>query len=708
MNAKKIMGAVLVALLAAALFVGAGAAVADGETVFVNQNVTGLSGTWTSGTNSITAIPSEDGGYFTGNIVEGAYTNGTGDSAITITVKYPAISVVGLANYGKPASEYQFIPGTLYAESGEVDVAIKSLASDASLTFKTYLTYPNGTELNVSKTEIEAALEGSQVVTGQYSIRAVFDSTGFINGTLVSDLITKPVTFTLVDADAATISASADQVLKAEPVKLTITGKPGAVYNVTYDEYAFTVPAGQLGLPTYTNFADNKGFNFTMPNTGKVEFAVKANASAVGDSEKIKVEQKGKDKSSSVTIKFEKGTLTAKADAASYFVGDVVKITGTTTAGDIQNVTIKGTNFKAEVTSLIENLKYGSEVVKTFEFELNTAVVNDTNKKLDVGTYTLTIKTNSDAETTVALVMKQPFISIAEAPEVVVQGDEAEFIINAEAATKISYYIFGTNFFTAKEPVEEHPEDEEGEDIENQFVVKLDEKTTKNMSAGQYFAVFQHPMYDTAFNVTGYESNWTIVSTNGVKIDVKERQTANAAQALCDELDAQNIDDMYVKASFFVVGEDESFTISEIPTTVAQGDTITISGVSTANADKYVTVEMISTAFAAVPKETVGSAAFIAVTTQIADDGTWEVTFDTSDLNVDEYSLSVACGDETWKNVKINVVEGADEPDTPVTPVDPVDPVDPVTPTEPTTPGFGALAALAGLGAVAVLLLRRE
>ena len=44
------------------------------------------------------------------------------------------------------------------------------------------------------------------------------------------------------------------------------------------------------------------------------------------------------------------------------------------------------------------------------------------------------------------------------------------------------------------------------------------------------------------------------------------------ALALCDALDSQNIDDMYVKYSFFVVGEDESFTISEIPTEVAQGD----------------------------------------------------------------------------------------------------------------------------------------
>ena len=221
------------------------------------------------------------------------------------------------------------------------------------------------------------------------------------------------------------------------------------------------------------------------------------------------------------------------------------------------------------------------------------------------------------------------------------------------------------------------------------------------MAAGQYFVVFQHPMYDGEFQIkaTNFPTDWMIKGANGAEdsvspINVKDRQTANAAQALCDALDAQGIDDMYVKFSFFVVGEDQSFTISEIPTEVAQGDKIVISGVSTANAENYVTVEMISTAFAAVPKETVGSAAFIVVTTQIAEDGTWEITLDTSDLNVDEYSLNVACEGTTWKNVNINVVEAGDEP---------VDPVDP-----PKTPGFGALAALAGLGAVAVLLLRRE
>ena len=56
MNAKKIMGAVLVALLAAALFVGAGAAaITDKGTYFAYQDdITGLEGVWQNGANTVT------------------------------------------------------------------------------------------------------------------------------------------------------------------------------------------------------------------------------------------------------------------------------------------------------------------------------------------------------------------------------------------------------------------------------------------------------------------------------------------------------------------------------------------------------------------------------------------------------------------------------------------------------------------------------
>ena len=197
-------------------------------------------------------------------------------------------------------------------------------------------------------------------------------------------------------------------------------------------------------------------------------------------------------------------------------------------------------------------------------------------------------------------------------------------------------------------------------------------------------------------------------SNCGATVCFYDRQTANAAQALCDALDSQNFDDMYVKYSFFVVGQDESFVINAIPTEVAQGTTFTVSGVDTANAGETVTVQMLSTAFAAIPKEEAGSAAFILVTTEVAEDGTWEVTLDTSNLNIDEYALTVKIAGDLKKSVTVNVVEGADEPVNPEQPEDPEQPEQPEEPVAPATPGFGALAALAGLGAVAVLLLRRE
>ena len=742
MNAKKIMGAVLVALLAAALFVGAGAAAPsapfDGKTVFVYQNVTGLSGEWTNGVNTITAISDGSVGYFSGaNIVEGKYTQGTGEEQKVLYVKYPTVTINGVANENEAA--YLFIGGNFYTGATEVSVTDDCPAyvpSGTALSYTLYLTYPNGNEIQLGAAplfSVEDILENDPA-TGEYSIRAKYDTTGFAVGTPVTALITKPVTFNVVGADDATISASVDQILKGKPFKVTVTGEPGVNYKVVYDKDAFTTPTSIYSFTAVDQIdGDSEYFTFEMPNSGSIEFSIAGDANVAEKTEKLtlykEVTENGQTKYKKVeaiTITFTKGTISAKADAASYFVGDVITISGTNTAGPIVGYTIKGTNFEysfGEIEGEVIDYEEGNPTSETFEFEIETADIRNEKfgletKKLDVGTYTLTIFVGNmglnnqepTAKATVALVLKQPFISIVEAPEVIVQDTDVEFVINAEATEKIAYYIFGTNYFTFKKDIVAD------EDVENQFTIELGKGITKNMSAGQYFMVIQHPMYDEVFNIMANDYAFYLNTTGaatGAATDSKLfsfdiRQTANAAQALCDNLDSQTIDDMYVKYSFFVVGEDESFTISDIPTTIAQGDTLTISGVSTSNAEEYVTVEMISTAFAAVPKETVGSASFIAVTTQIAEDGTWEVTFDTSNLNVDEYSLKVACGEDTWKNVEINVVEAADEPVTPPTDEPGQDEPGQDEPVAPETPGFGALAALAGLGAVAVLLLRRE
>jgi PGF-CTERM protein len=698
MNAKKIMGAVLVALLAAALFVGAGAAVtteADGDIVFVNQMVskTIYGGNWVGPNGAYTPadVPAASATevYFG---EAGTYTAKVNDRTITLTVKAPELVIAGVVD-----GKYTFIPGDFYQGNGEGVIYIQNPASNAV----TYTLYYNGEKQN-NNAQITVP---NDATTGKKTIQAEFNAGAFVAGTTPEQLITAPVTFSVVDGETAVaISAAATSVLKSDNIKLTVTGQPGIAYNVTFDYGAFTV-AKQIGFNTFANIngtvvgADQKtGIQFTMPAGGKATFNIKAVEAVAGDSEKITVQAVGGTKKASVTIEFKKGTISAKADAASYYVGDIVTITGTRTTGQISNLTIKGTNFVNETLMDYNTVFAWENSGENFEFTLDTSKILDNGKKLDVGTYTLTLNA-SGTKATVPLVLKQPFISIVEAPEVIVQDTEAEFIINAEAAAEIAYYIFGTNYF-AYGKTENHPEDDEGEEILTQFVVELNETQTKGMDAGQYFAVFQHPMYDKELNIEAVGTAIMLGEVTLFNVDV--RQTANAAQALCDALDTQNIDDVYVKYSFFVVGEDESFTISDIPTEVAKGDKIVISGVDTANAGKTVQVEMISTAFAAVQKETVGSAAFIVVTTEVAKDGSWEITLDTSDLNVDEYSLSVAINSVEKKNVNVNVVEGADEP------VNPEQPEQPEEPVAPATPGFGALAALAGLGAVAVLLLRRE
>ena len=709
MNAKKIMGAVLVAFLAAALFIGAGAAAAEGTdygTVFIYQaNTTLPAGVWTlvGGTATVTTVDNDSSTA----VVEGTNVM-PGANFVAGTYKLGDDTV----DFVKPTASYALtaeINGIYYiVENGgkvynasNLTFSIESLNKNVSIS-NWYITYPSGGEVDSAATN--ANMNSTK---GTIKVQAIFDKADFVKG--IPDGINvdeNSFTYTVVGADDATISASVDTAFSGEAVTFTVEGTPGKSYKIEFVGFA-EVSANQLqtaGLPSGAITADN--ITFTIGNSGKFTFDAVVDSDEADPEDKTKATAKLVDvKNGEIKIKISAPVVTAKVDATSYFIGDNIKISGTSSAETTYTFNITGINFKSTELDLAE-VDDNSEFKKDWYAILSTKDVKelDVGKKLDVGTYTIEIKKGSDIVKTVTVVLKQPFISIIEAPEVIVQGTDAEFIINAEATDAIRAYIFGTNYFLNVTDIEA-----EDEDVPNQFTVTLDKaKTNKTlMATGQYFMVFQHPMYDGAFNVT-YDEATKFFKEGGVNLfNVENRQTANAAQALCDALDSQNFDDMYVKYSFFVAGEDESFSISEIPTSVAQGETITISGVDTANAGETVTVQMLSTAFAAVPKETVGSAAFILVTTEVAEDGTWEVTLDTSDLNVDEYSLSVAIDNVPKKTVTVNVVE-ADEPVTPEQPEEPEQPEQPEEPVAPATPGFGALAALAGLGAVAVLLLRRE
>ena len=713
MNAKKIMGVVLVALLAAALLVGAGAAatVNNGTYFAFQKDAAGVNGVWMNGDNKVTVT----GGAVSAVPVAGTYTLGDFSAYFT----NPTVTYAAYGNLS--GTEYIVNNGGLLYAGSNLTLAISSL-NTTIVPNKLQVTGPNGAiQLVATSTYADPGVKFNDA--GVYKIQAIWTDASaglFTTGAPLPIYDANVFTFTVVKPEDATITGSVDTVYAGETVAVTIKGTPGVDYELNLT--GFNAPVLEQ-IVTLNNITHPYNFYFSMPSAAEVTLQFTTQSGWDEDEVKVTlIKNNTNTVIDEVVVAIAQPELTVTLGEKSYFIGDEIKVIGTSNVNLPTNGTYKfnitGTNFaEVEITPNYGNTDFKYEA-KEFTIFLPTLGVKDAkDKKLDVGTYTIKMYDSSKLVKTLSVALKQPFISIADAPEVVVQGEKAEFVINAEAAKNITAYVFGTNFFKAAGFVDAD------EDVSNQFTVKIDGKDTNNMSTGQYFAVFQHPMYDQYYNILGNATGDFFLNTKATAdnyagatdtflFSAKDRQTANAAQALCDALESQNIDDMYVKASFFVVGEDESFTISEIPTTIAQGETLTISGVSTANAGNEVTVEMISTAFAAVPKETVGSAAFILVTTEVAEDGSWEITLDTSDLNVDEYSLKVAVTkdgkSETWKNVNINVVEGADTPDTPDTPDVPDTPDTPDTPTEPTTPGFGALAALAGLGAVAVLLLRRE
>ena len=709
MNAKKIMGAVLVALLAAALFVGAGAATSvNGQTVFVYEVVTdsNIQGTWANGANTITFERVTGGWAIMGaDIVEGTYKKGS-DSII---VKYATAAITGKGTYGtSPVINYGVIDGTYYNVTGS-SLTIKTSSADGIVV------------IGADGIPVPMSSPITTLTEGTYKLQAYFKISGgavtFVettpadyvyDNTVGSILLGKAAyTITVVDGADPTITAAVDSVVESSTVDVTLTGLPGVVYNIS--ALGFSIPNQAAG-------ADIANVGVVMPNTGKVVVTLKA-GSTIGDKTILVAPFNAAGDEAELEIEILEGEITAETDAEAYYIGNDVTITGTSTAGDKVYFYIAGTNvpFQALDSNILNGTIDGSAYEKAvkngkFKYEIDGDVFN----KLDAGTYTVYVAADGlktavnqlDTYTTVALVLKQPFISVTDAPSVAVQGTKYKVTGTAEAASSIQYYVFGTNFFG----------NNSANVKEGSFKIEFTVNAA-DMDAGQYFMVVQHPMYDEKFNiwVDGTEiklaetKNGAVDEANAtVLFDVKDRQRANAAEALCQALDTENIDDMYVKLSFVVAAPQS--VINPIPETVAQGEKLTVSGSTNVGAGEVVTVEMLSTAFAAVPKATVGSASFISLTTKTDENGNWEVTFDTSGLNVDEYTLTAAVEAlGSSATAKVNVVEGAPvNPDQPDTPDVPDTPDTPDTPDAPETPGFGALAALAGLGAVAVLLLRRE
>ena len=743
MNAKKIMGAVLVALLAAALFVGAGAAEETAVgTAYLYQTsaVTGAAaGTYTCGDAAVTITTSGAGAKVIPVDLDkfvngGKYSNGTH----YIVVKFPNVEFTAV---GGTTVTYDAMANGLIAGQ-YINITPVVAAAPGAQVVKYILYDPSGNPTNFESGDSQWQ-NGNLNLTisqkGVYQIQAVLDTTGSDAQIMPANLLYgQKYSFTVYSAEP-TITASVDSVIVNNFITVSITGVPGHVINVTAPGFAIDALNQVAGTSVLSSFNGDQ-VNVTLPNTGKAVVYLKA----LGDTGKktIIAQDLNTGKKVKADVKIVKGEITAQADADSFFTGNPIALSGTTTAGSKLYFYIEGTNFPFSQIGVAgdatTDIKEALEVDNgKWTIELNSGAINSTNgKKLVAGTYTVVVSNfNNETDSiptgmslkeavmdvtygTAAVTLTQPFLTGIEAAAVAIQETDYTITGTAYSAEYVYLYVFGTNYFGAQIVAT---------DDDETFEFEIDKTVTKDMAPGTYFYLIQHPMNDGKFNVwegkshaaaaavpiagTGATAGAFYYAATGATatsfaFDVWERGTNYAAQALLEEIAGQNIDDIFVQGTFEV--EAQKLTINPIQAEVAQGEKLAVSGTSNSGEGVEVIVNVLAGTFGATIKGDENSATFLTQKAVTNEDGTFEAAIDTSKLEIGNYIVTVELNGQMYDSAAVEIVAAADKPDTPDTPDVPDTPDTPDTPTEPETPGFGALAALAGLGAVAVLLLRRE
>ena len=367
------------------------------------------------------------------------------------------------------------------------------------------------------------------------------------------------------------------------------------------------------------------------------------------------------------------------------------------------------------------------------------------NYALDAGTYTIYAVSQpydrdhlaEAAYGTVSIIIKKPFVSATASQSTVAKGDRIYITGTAEGQpSSVAIWILGKNFYTRA-----------GESVnaDASFKYEVRQETTKNLAAGQYFVVVQHPMQNNRFDVAVTDDNGVAINTLDVKNDLwvtnlmlkdvvtgayskifklggaGSLQGSDAAEALVQGINDANVDDTYTKLQFLV--EEPVIRIDPIGDKHV-GDKFTITAQTNLAVDDEVLVQVYSSSFKPTQKSQSGEFSGATGTIKVTkgDSGMNKLSFDvdSSTFKPDEYIVTeqAVIQNDATGTALFNVLESQPETPTPTAVVTTVAPTT-VPPTTvvattatpvPTTksPGYGALIALIGLGAVAFIVVRRH
>ena len=448
-------------------------------------------------------------------------------------------------------------------------------------------------------------------------------------------------------------------------------------------------------------------------------------------------------KTDEVDVKVEKGTVTITAAGdGSYYLGEEVKFSGTNTETVKTYLFITGPNLKPKGSRIQSTDPRNNEVSDTDASTFKGVDVASDNSwtwkwgtatvALDAGTYTVyavsaprdVVSLADVAYGTVSIIIKKPFVSATVSQSTVAKGDSLFVRGTAEGKPSpgVAIWILGKNFAQRKTTAV---------NSDASFSYEIKDTTTKNLFAGQYFVVVQHPMQNDVFDIVlndpaaggnGYVRNLRLGAGTDIfkLLGASSLQGSDAAEALVQGINDPNVDDTYTKLQFLI--EEPVIRIDPVGDRHV-GDKFTISAQTNFAVDDEVLFEVYSSSFKPTVKSQSGEFSGATGTVKVTkgDSGMNKLAFDVdaATFKPDEYIVkATAVIQSTTGTALFNVLEGAAPTAVPTvvattaaptTAAPTAPPTAAATPTKtPTQPGFGALVALIGLGAVAFLVVRKH
>ena len=589
-----------------------------------------------------------------------------------------------------------------------------------------------GTSINTTNITLSDLKAGAYVAQAKWANTTVFEPA-------------KPAAATFeIRSKSLAVTSSKDSVVRGNNFLVTITGESLTNYNVFIKGPESTPEENPMigpNQPSITPKSVNPDTNVTARTdaAGKREVGFNTTTSTKDKTFTIRVvNENDPNDNDEIKVKVEAGSVTiTTSGTGTYYIGEEITLSGTCTENETVYLFMTGPNFASTGVNLTDlgpvtngaGWSFTQETVKaddTWSRKWNTADLVTKSKSIDAGGYTIyAVSAPKDKNhlseakySTASVNLRSGFISATTSGATVAKGDDLKITGIAQGnPLNVFVWIFGKNYYGKPSDLYVRQASVESD---GSFELKLGSSVTKDLAAGQYFVIVQHPMGVTgdagSIHVTANGEIWGGGISSADPIPLTGLQAPAAASALINLLDSPNVPDTYVKLTF-VVAEPNLF-IDPIGTKTA-GSKFTISGTTNLAVGDTLNVEVTSAAFQPGSKtEASGfsSSAGNAVVQKGDGANKWSFEVDATSFKPDQYIVKVeSIETSTTATATFNVVAGG-EPTTPpegnvtttTTTATTTTATTTTAATPTTTPGFGALVALAGLGAVAFLVLRRK